>query len=138
MFYDEPANKRIVDVHNNPSQATILRKDTAANSDLTGSRPQAHGSMAGTDKWRRASKRATRNAVLHDSEAMQRVREAEETKLTMALKHVFEEYNRWEGGVNRSRMDKPRFHKVFRCRASSADGAWDLSFSVQCAWNTAV
>ena len=117
-FYDKSANKRIVDVHNNPAQATILRKDAAASSDMQGSGLEAPGSMAGTDKWRHASKRATRNAVLHDSEAMQRVRDAEEHELTMALKHVFERYNRWEGDVNGSRMYRTRFHKVFRCLSS--------------------
>lgn len=32
----------------------------------------------------------------------------------MALKRVYEKYNMWEHGTNRSRMDKMRFHKVLR------------------------
>jgi hypothetical protein len=48
---------------------------------------------------------------------MHLVRTAQEEKLTMALKYVFELFNCWEGGVNRSRMSKIRFHKVLRYAA---------------------
>ena len=55
-----------------------------------------------------------RAAVLDDAAAMWEVANAKEESLTVALKYTFEQYNTWEGGVNRSRMDKIRFHKVLR------------------------
>lgn len=101
-FYDDPANARVTAVIAHPGTATLLRK------------PEASGT---------SGQRGSRTAVLQDSEAMHCVRVAEEAQLTSALKHVFEEYNRWEGGVNSSRMDKIRFHKVLRCAADSASGS---------------
>lgn len=56
-----------------------------------------------------------RSLVLGDADAMWEARCAQEEKLTMALKYAFEQYNIWEGGMDRSRMDKMRFHKVMRC-----------------------
>lgn len=56
--------------------------------------------------------------VLDDADAMWEARCAQEEKLTMALKYSFEQFNLYEGGVNRSRMDKMRFHKVMRCAAA--------------------
>jgi hypothetical protein len=95
-FYDSSENKRVTEVVENPNRASLLRE-------LPDSPKHCHG------------KGMNRSAVLHDSEAMHRVRLAAEEKLTMALKYVFGLYNKWEGGVNSSRMDKMRFHKVFRC-----------------------
>lgn len=91
-FYDDPINARVTTVIKNPHQASLL---------LRASQKSQHIS-------------STRTAVLQDSEAMHCVRLAQEEKLTMALKYVFEQFNKWEGGVNSSRMDKIRFHKVLR------------------------
>jgi hypothetical protein len=118
-FYDNDENHRIAQVHADPAQASILRKDadagSAAPAQLAHAASVAGGGVLAAAARARSARGADRSAVLHDSEAMSRVREAQEEQLTMALKHVFELYNRWEGGVNRSRMNKMRFHKVFRC-----------------------
>lgn len=92
-FYDDPENSRLTAVLANPCKATLLRR--------------------AADTTRRRG--ATRTAVFQDSEAMHCVQLAQEETLTMALKYVFEQFNKWEGGVNCSRMDKMRFHKVLRC-----------------------
>jgi hypothetical protein len=42
------------------------------------------------------------------------VRRLQYDELTMVLKRVFEKYNSWEHGVNKSEMDKMRFQKVMR------------------------
>lgn len=93
-FYDDPENARVTAVTQNPGTATLLKRDT----DML-----------------RQGRSGSRMAVLQDSEAMHCVRLAQEEQLTLALKYVFEQYNKWEGGVNSSRMDKMRFHKVLRC-----------------------
>eukprot|EP00892_Ulva_mutabilis_P003477 jgi/Ulvmu1/1500/UM011_0230.1 len=92
-FYDDPGNARVAAVMERPGTATLLRRP-------------------GTPKAQ--VRQGSRTAVLQDSEAMHCVRHAEEAQLTSALKYVFEQFNRWEGGVNSSRMDKTRFHKVLR------------------------
>lgn len=97
-FYDDPENSRVTAVIASPCKATLLRR------------------AAGTTRRSGAS----RTAVFQDSEAMHCVRLAKEERLTMALKYVFEQFNKWEGGVNSSRMDKMRFHKVLRCGMVSA------------------
>lgn len=141
-FYDDTENQRIAQVHADPAQATMLRSGTDVDSALAS--PLAHAAsvpagaranLLAAPAARGASARgANRSAVLNDSEAMHRVREAQEEKLTMALKHVFELYNRWEGGVNRSRMNKTRFQKVFRCAFVDAlCGAAGLLIAAACA-----
>ena len=55
-----------------------------------------------------------RESVLDSAEAMWEVSKAPEEDLTVALKYTFEQYNAWEGGINLSRMDRMRFHKVMR------------------------
>jgi hypothetical protein len=110
-FYDSKKDFQIVEVHGSPlGGASHLQKD----SDSSGLGPPTHK----TELFQRAgsltSQCVNRKAVLSDSEAMHKVRMAQEEVLTMTLKHVFEQYNRWGGGVNRSRMDKMRFHKVLR------------------------
>jgi hypothetical protein len=100
-FYDDSANQRVVEVIQDPTKATLLRH---ASGDALRACPHAAKNRS-----------MDRSEVLHDSEAMHTVRTAAEEALTMALKFVFEQYNKWEGGVNSSRMDKMRFHKVFRC-----------------------
>ena len=108
-FYDDAENRRIVEIHENPTGASLLRS-VVADAVRASMAPVAAPSPPAVE-----SRGANRSAVLSDSEAMHKVRMAQEEKLTMALKYVFELYNRWEGGVNRSRMCKMRFHKVLRC-----------------------
>lgn len=98
-FYDDVGNKRVTDVIRDPTKASLLRPEPG---------------FVQSAKHRRGHE-VNRPTVLQDSEAMHTVRTAAEESLTMALKYVFEQYNKWEGGVNSSRMDKMRFHKVFRC-----------------------
>lgn len=95
----------------NPTHASLLQ--TVVNDAVRASRAGLLDEMPSADGG--AARTASRAAILSDSEAMYKVRTAQEEKLTMALKYVFELYNRWEGGVNRSRMCKMRFHKVLRC-----------------------
>ena len=98
-FYDDVGNKRVTDVIQDPTKASLLR-------------PVPGCPHSGRH---RKGREVNHSTVLQDSEAMHTVRTAAEEALTMALKFVFEQYNKWEGGVNSSRMDKMRFHKVFRC-----------------------
>jgi hypothetical protein len=104
-FYDDVEHKRVIDVHQDPTKASLLRSES-------GRPPSA----------RRRIHHVNQSAVLHDSEAMQTVRTAAEEALTMALKYVFEQYSKWEGGVTSSRMDKMRFQKLFRCGQSPKTG----------------
>lgn len=106
-FYDDASNQRVTDVIQDPKKASLLRPESGHhNSNMH----RGH--------------EVNRAAVLQDSEAMHTVRTAAEEALTMALKFVFEKYNRWEGGVNCSRMDKMRFHKVFRYALWSPPCFW--------------
>ena len=105
-LYADAENQRVVQVQQHPAEASILRRNASPGSSTAAPRPRsAHSPSRGPD----------RSAVLRDAEAMHTVRTAQEEKLTMALKSCFELYNRWEGGVNRGRMDKMRFQKVLRC-----------------------
>lgn len=63
-----------------------------------------------------------RDCLLHQ------VRDLNEDDLTMALKRVFEKYNTWERGVNKSQMNKIRFQKVFRdsCLLCATLGTRDI------------
>lgn len=102
-FYDDEANQRLADVQREPEQASLLQPREPSIRSRSPSASAGH---------------VDRAAVYRDSLSMHKVREAPEEKLTMALKYVFELFNRWEGGVNRSRMNKIRFHKVLRCDAT--------------------
>lgn len=111
-FYDDPSNARVTAVISSPAKASLLRRVT--------------------DTVQRSG--ASRTSVLQDSDAMHCVRLAQEEKLTMALKYVFEQYNRWEGGVNSSRMDKIRFHKVLRCVITLAQHCCQAALSMTVSW----
>jgi hypothetical protein len=100
-FYDDAQNKRLIEVQSDPARACLLRADCESD-------PAIDSNHQGV---------VDRVAVFRDSEAMHLVRTAQEEKLTMALKYVFELFNCWDGGVNRSRMSKIRFHKVLRYAA---------------------
>jgi hypothetical protein len=97
-FYDDNQNKRLVEVQTDPAQASLLRTTGESSAVKDGNHQRV----------------VDRSAVFRDSEAMHLVRTAQEEKLTMALKYVFELFNCWDGGVNRSRMNKIRFAKVLR------------------------
>jgi hypothetical protein len=102
-FYTDAENSRLTELYQHPERASLLRRDMS-------------------ESAIEPIKGLTRASVYHDSEAMHLVRCAQEERLTMALKAVFENYNVWDGGLNRGRMNKVRFHKLFRCAISGMKG----------------